>query len=300
MTEKESKKAKKRTGKLMSSVVVISIVLSVFAASVVPVIAPGPPLLDELILSADPPEMPADGVSYSTLTAVVYDADGDPYANAPVWFEIVSGNGTITDEYGDPNDGFVRGDPATATLTAGTTPGPVEIRAYTTSPNYPEDYTTVTLTEAPENGTVDGKITYTCNTTGIADVTVNLTEGSVVASTTTDSNGNYTFTDVTPGDYYVNASKPKIEGVTGFWDNSTDVTVTAGGTATGDMMLWLKGDLNNNCESADKEDVLMIFDAYMRITEKDKRHDLNENGVYADKEDVLMMFDAYMGLTILE
>ena len=139
------KKEKERTGKLMSGAVVVSIVLSVIAVSVVPVIAPSSPppslLADKLILSADPAEIPADGVSNSTLTAVVYDTEGDLIGGAvPVYFEIVSGNGTITDDR-------VRGNPAITTFIAGTTPGPVRIRAYTTLPNFPENYTTVMLTE---------------------------------------------------------------------------------------------------------------------------------------------------------
>jgi len=143
--EKEHKKEKEGAGKLMSGAVVVSIVLSVIAVSVVPVIAlssPPPSLLaDKLILSADPDEIPADGVSNSTLTAVVYDTGGNLVAGGvPVYFEIVSGNGTITDDY-------VKGNPAITTFIAGTTPGPVRIRAYTTLPNFPENYTTVMLTE---------------------------------------------------------------------------------------------------------------------------------------------------------
>jgi len=149
-------------------------------------------------------------------------------------------------------------------------------------------------------GSIGGRITYTCNETGIADVIVNLTQGSVVDSTTTDSNGNYTFAEVVPGDYYVNASKPRVENVTGFWDNSTNVTVIAGVTSEVNMMLWLKGDLNNNGLSADAVDVLMMMDASAGIITPDWRYDLNHNGILADAVDVLMMMDASAGIIVLE
>lgn len=92
-----------------------------------------------------------------------------------------------------------------------------------------------------ETGSISGKITYTCNSTGIADATVDLTQGgSIIDTTTTDGNGDYSFPDVTVGDYDVNASKA------GFWDNSSGTTVNSSEMSTVDMMLWLKGDLNNN------------------------------------------------------
>jgi hypothetical protein len=140
------------------------------------------------------------------------------------------------------------------------------------------------------NGSIRGTIIYACNgALGIADVTVNLTQdGSVIASTTTDGNGNYTFTDVTPGEYYVNASKSRL------WDNSTSVMI-AGGTVTADMTLLLKGDLNNNCLQADAGDVAMMKDASVGKIPSDWRFDLNGNGIFADAGDVAMMKDASVG-----
>ncbi|MEA2074264.1 MAG: carboxypeptidase-like regulatory domain-containing protein [Euryarchaeota archaeon] len=86
-------------------------------------------------------------------------------------------------------------------------------------------------------------ITSTNDGTGISRVTVNLTlnsTGTVVASTTTDSNRDYTFTNVSPGEYTLTASKIR------FWSNSTSVTVNAGASTIVNHALWLKGDLNNN------------------------------------------------------
>jgi len=77
-------------------------------------------------------------------------------------------------------------------------------------------------TLAVPNGAVSGTITSTNDGTGVSGVTVNLTlNETVIASTTTDSNGDYTFTNVSPGEYTLTASK------IGFWSNSTTVTVNA-------------------------------------------------------------------------
>ena len=159
---------------------------------------------------------------------------------------------------------------------------------FQSSGDYMEASNAILVVEYPAlTGSVGGRITYTCNETGIADVIVNLTQGSVVASTTTNATGDYEFTDVAQGDYYVNASKLR------FWDNSTDVTVIAGVTTTADMMLWLKYDLNNNGNAADRDDLILMVDAYLTSTE-DEKYDLNENGSYADRDDLILMVDAYL------
>ena len=144
------------------------------------------------------------------------------------------------------------------------------------------------------NGSVAGNISYTCNGTGIADVEVNLTQGgSVVKSTTTDGTGYYTFTDVIPGNYNVTASKIR------FWDNSTAVTVTAGNTAEADMMLWLKGDLDNNCTVADAQDLLLMKQACLRLIAGDWKYDLNGNGRNGDIGDLVLLKRASLGQIVL-
>ena len=145
------------------------------------------------------------------------------------------------------------------------------------------------LVDLSPNGSISGTITYTCNETGIAGVTVNLTNltGSVIASTTTDSSGNYTFTDISPSDYTVNVSKP------GFWSNSTSVTVNADTSTIINLMLWLKGDLNNDGTSAGIEDVAMMDSAWKDEIPKDFRYDLNNDGTPADIGDRAMMESAW-------
>jgi len=136
-------------------------------------------------------------------------------------------------------------------------------------------------------GIIAGRITYACNGTGIAGVVVNLTrEGTVINTTVTNDTGYYNFTDIIPGNYTVNASKP------GFYDNSTEVTVIAGETATADMMLWLKGDLNNDGSIADAGDVVLMLRASVGDIPGDMRYDLNGNSIIADAGDVVLILRA--------
>ncbi|MEA2074271.1 MAG: carboxypeptidase-like regulatory domain-containing protein [Euryarchaeota archaeon] len=117
---------------------------------------------------------------------------------------------------------------------------------------------TATTSAPATNGTLSGTITSTNDGTGISGVTVNLTLnsiGTVIASTTTDGNGDSLMTDITPGEYTVTTSKIR------FWSNSMCVTVNAGEFVTVNSALWLKGDLNNNGISADAGDQTMMKDA---------------------------------------
>jgi hypothetical protein len=134
------------------------------------------------------------------------------------------------------------------------------------------------------------RITYACNGTGIAGVSVNLTkEGAVIDTTMANETGYYIFSDVIPGSYFVNASKQR------FWDNSTGVTVIAGETTTADLALWLKGDLNNDGSVADAGDVVLMLRASVRDISGDTRYDLNGNGNIADAGDVVLMLRASVG-----
>ncbi|MEA2076071.1 MAG: carboxypeptidase regulatory-like domain-containing protein [Euryarchaeota archaeon] len=136
----------------------------------------------------------------------------------------------------------------------------------------------------PAHGAIADRVTYTCNETGIAGVVVNLIkEGAVVNTTMTNETGYYNFTDVSPDSYFVNASKLR------FWDNSTEVTVTAGETITADMTLWLKGDLNGDGKSADTGDLVLMNRASVGEIAGDWRYDLNKNGIIADIGDLVLM-----------
>ena len=161
---------------------------------------------------------------------------------------------------------------------------------------YPDDNkrTREVTLMSPPLGSIIGRITYTCNETGIADVHVNLMkDGEVLDTTTTDNTGYYEFIGINPGDYYVNASKP------GFWDNSTSVTIIAGETATVNMMLWIIGDLDNDGKSADRDDVKLMLKAYLGYIEPDYRYDLDKDGSPADRDDVKLMLKAYLGYIVL-
>ena len=139
------------------------------------------------------------------------------------------------------------------------------------------------------NSAVSGSIMSTSDGTGVSGVTVNLTlNETVIASTMTDSNGNYVINDVAPGEYTLTTSKIR------FWSNDS-MSVTVNSTVTANCALWLKGDLNNNGISADAGDLAMIEDASVGKITPDWRNDLNTNGIFADAGDRAMMKDASVG-----
>jgi len=149
-----------------------------------------------------------------------------------------------------------------------------------------------TFTVTPEER-VEGRITYICNETGIAGVNINLTNADSVQTTLTNETGYYNFTDVSPDDYVVSATKPR------FWDNSSNVTVIEWEVTTVNMTLYLKGDLNDDGVSADAGDVMLMLQASARDITGDYQYDLNENGVIADAGDVVLILRASVGDIIL-
>ena len=242
-------------------------------------------------LDANPDTIEADGVQESRLNVTVVD---DIAVDVVVTVDLTQIGGLAEQVLEKSDDALYS---TTTNASIGTTPGTyyLPINATDLLGNYNNTEVFTLIVEAPANGSITGKITYTCNTTGIAGVTVELTQGGAeVDSTTTNATGDYEFTDVTPGGYDVNASKTR------FWDNSTDVTVTAGGTATGDMMLWLKGDLNNDGISAGDDDLVLMFKAYLGFIVPDWRYDLDEDGEFAKDGDLVLMFKAYLGFIVLE
>jgi len=244
--------------------------------------------------TANPDTIVADGVQESELSVTV----SDDIAIHDVTLDLTPIGGEVVHMNNVGN--YTEGDVVwcifnyTTNASIGTPPGIYHLQVNATDllGNYNNTVSITLNVTLPPTGTIIGRITYACNGTGIAGVTVNLThDGSVVASTTTDSNGNYTFTDVNPGDYCVNASKPR------FWDNSTAVTVTAGGTATANMMLWLKGDLYND-GVLDIYDVIMLRQAVVENIPSDYRFDLYTDGEI-DIYDVILLRQAIVGNIVL-
>jgi len=127
--------------------------------------------------------------------------------------------------------------------------------------------------------------------TKIEGVTVNLSKANTSAVTTTSTNatGYYSFSTVEIGGYRMNFTKQR------FWDNTTTISVGSGETKTVNMILWRKGDLNNNGNVADAGDLAMLKDASVSKITTDWKHDLNTNGVYADAGDLARMKDASVG-----
>ena len=249
--------------------------------------------------SANPDTINADGTEETQLNVTVRDdiavrnvtIDLTPIGGKSVTYMSNIGN------YTDENDVLWCIFNYTTNASIGTPPGIYHLQVNATDllGNYNNTVSITLNVTSPETGSITGKITYSNNETGIEGVTVNLTKGgSVEYTTVTNETGYYNFTEVIPGSYYVNASKPR------FWDNSTEVTVIEGATTTVDtIMLWLKGDLNNNGMSADPGDLAKMKDASVGKITPDWKYDLNNNGIFADPGDLAKMKDASVGKIVL-
>ena len=187
----------------------------------------------------------------------------------------------------------------TTNASIGTTPGTyyLPINATDLLGNYNNTVNITLNIIAPENGSIVGNITYSNNGTGILGVNVSVyygVDGIEVGNTTTNETGYYTFTNVPVGDCHIKASKLT------FWDNSTDVVVIADEIAEAEtMMLWLKGDLNNNGISADAGDLVLMKRASVGEITGDWKYDLNENDMIADAGDLVLMKRASVGEIVL-
>ncbi len=137
---------------------------------------------------------------------------------------------------------------------------------------------------------------------GGAEVNLTLTPGGTpIASTYSDSRGNYWFTDLgltSPGDYYLSVTKRR------FWTNHTTVHINSssgsGMCTRADIKLLLVGDLNDNGVAADIADVGLMWNAWANLIPKDFRYDLNHDGLEADIVDVTLMWNAWRGEIVLE
>jgi hypothetical protein len=83
-----------------------------------------------------------------------------------------------------------------------------------------------------------------------------------------------------------------------FWDNSTDVTVTAGAPTEADMMLWLKGDLYND-GVLDIYDIIMLRQAAAENIPWDYRYDLYVDAM-VDIYDIIVLRQAVAGNIVLD
>jgi parallel beta-helix repeat protein len=141
-----------------------------------------------------------------------------------------------------------------------------------------------------QSSSLTGMLSYACNGTGIAEVTVNLTQtGSLRATTASDAAGQYSFTNLSTGAYAVNVSKRRC------FENSTILTILEGETAVVNLTLWLKGDLNSNCVQADAGDLAKLKDASVGKIGADWMFDLNSNSNNADAGDLAKLKDASVG-----
>ena len=148
----------------------------------------------------------------------------------------------------------------------------------------------VSITATPAKGTINGLMTNSYNGDIIPGVTITLANsGGIVATTTTNSTGFYSFSNVEAGDYFVNTSMPT------FFSKPTSLTLGAGENREVNMALWLIGDLNNDGEVAGIVDVNMMIQGFVGDIPVDWTFDLNNNGDFADIVDFNMIIQAFVG-----
>ncbi|HJH27768.1 MAG TPA: hypothetical protein C5S37_13630, partial [Methanophagales archaeon] len=235
MTEKESKKVKKRTGKLLSSFVVLTIVLSVLAASITSVSAPPPPpppKVTEIVVSANPSSIPAEVGSTSTITATVINWTGAGPGDFDVYFEIEGSDyGTSIFPEGNRTDDAGN---ATATLTAGagvepgtvtvkvTGQGGIAVKTTQVTLSGPPVVTSIVVLPPTAELIVDGTQQFTATAYSqydveMPDVEFTWTSSNETVGTVTETGF---FEALALGSTFVNATNASIVG-------SASVTVTA-------------------------------------------------------------------------
>ena len=131
--------------------------------------------VDDVSLAAQPNTLSADGVSTSTIRAVVTDAQGNAIDGETISFSVTVGTGTLS-----APTAITTGGVATVTYIASTTAGVETVRAEST--NGTSDTVNVTLVTA----TV-GTVTVTA---GSSSIVADGTSSTLITATVTDINGN--------------------------------------------------------------------------------------------------------------
>ena len=98
------------------------------------------------------------------------------------------------------------------------------------------------------------------NSAEIAGANVTLATLECIEIAYTTINGNYKFTEVASCSYHL-TSKP------GYWPDSDPVTVTTEEPSTADILLCRKGDLNNNGDPANENDLTLLKDVSVGVAE---------------------------------
>ncbi|MFO7618043.1 MAG: Ig-like domain-containing protein [Thermoplasmata archaeon] len=178
------------------------------------------------VISTVPANAATDVAIDSAITATFSEAM-DPLTITTITFTLKQGttpvSGTVTysqvSAVFTPSSNLAANTEYTATITTGAT----DLAGNTLATNYVWSFDTNPAVIPPANGTIVGRIVDE-NGDPIQNATVSLGDTGLTA--TTNSNGEYTFTDVPPGTYTLgfNAS--------GYEPTTTSVTVTAGEPTT--------------------------------------------------------------------
>ena len=115
------------------------------------------------------------------------------------------------------------------------------------SPSGPDG--TTPSPSGPTTGTITGTITQAGTSSAVSGASVSTAPATTTV--TADAQGVYTITNVSPGAYTLTAS------ASGYIDNSTSVTVTAGQTATANLAL--QADYSGSWNGTTSQDKIISF-----------------------------------------
>lgn len=168
---------------------------------------------ENITLTADPPNILADGSSTSVISALVTDDDGNPVANGEIiTFSITSGGGTLSSLTAVTVNGI-----ATVTFTSPTSGASATIRGETTD----GDNASVTIVFTTEQV---ASITLSLGTTTLVANGVQSTT-AVASVTNTDSNP---VSDGTPVTFTIPANGGDIDSTTGGAQLTVNIPTTGG------------------------------------------------------------------------
>ena len=183
--------------------------------------AGGTPAPTKSTLSASPTSVIADGVNTSTVTVQLKDASGNDMSVSGQTVTLSSSLGALS-SITDNNDGTYSA--TVLSTTAGTANISGKLNGETITSTASVNFTTAT----PATYNISGSVTRGSSSSGVADITVKIYSNTdtnlanVLQTTTSDFQGNYTFTGLSNGDYqvvFVSTNSLKIKAVSNIGRN---------------------------------------------------------------------------------
>jgi PKD repeat protein len=158
------------------------------------------------------------------------------------------------------------------------------------SNEYGSDSTTKSITLSTDKADISGSVEWLDNAK-INEATVELyhSNGTLYSSCTTDSNGDYTFTDVPLGEYDIKIIKD------GFYPEVQGISALSDSVPMGSKNVQKFGDIDDDGRSSGATDLTLMLQASVSDIQGDRYFDLNEDGRNADACDLTLMLQACVG-----